>query len=1146
MKDFKEFFATKWVVNNKTTSYVLVAIILISGGLTYKNLPKETFPDVVIPTIYINTIYPGTSPEDIENLITKPIEKELKGINGVKKMESQSLQDVSVITIEFTTDMVVDEAKKKVEDAVDKAMNELPDDLDNDPMLQEMDVSEMPIMNINMAGDFGQRRLKRYAEILEDEIESLPEIRRVDKIGTLDREIKVSVDLYKMQAMGITFRDIGNAIANENINISGGDIKIDGVERTMRIAGQFTDPEQIEEVVVRGFRGNAVKVQDIADIEDGFEDRNSYARLDGKPVVTLNVVKRGGENLIAASDKIRDIIEEVQANKFPRGLNITITGDQSDMTRSQLNDLINSVIIGFICVVLVLMFFMGTTNASFVGLAIPLSALMAMLFMPSLDFSLNMVVLFSFLLALGITVDNAIVVIENTYRIFNENPDMDIKTAARMASGEVFLPVLAGTLTTIAPFFPLLFWPGIMGEFMYYLPVTLIITLFSSLFVAFVINPVFATTFMKRVDKDEHGRPKRKPFSRALRPLIILVPLTIIGYLIHRGVGNFFVFMLLFFLFDFFVLSKAIDAFRTKFLPAMVRSYKNGLSVVLSGYGPAITVVVAVLMLALSVFLMANFAPKVAFFPQSDPNFVYIYNKMPIGTAASVTDSITKKLESRVYATIDTSHPAIKSVISNVGVGAGNPQQPDRNVTPHKSKITVAFEEFKKREGYDTKKALAALQDTIKDIPGATISVEPDQSGPPTPKPILIEIQGDDLYQLEALARELKDEIDNSGIQGIENLQSSLKLNKPEIRVDIDQEKALREGISTGRIAQEIRTALYGNEVSKYRAKKDEYPIIVRLKEKQRSKVEDLLGLQISYMDMASGRFRQVPLRSVVDVGYTSSYSAIDRKNQRRLVTLSSNVLSGYNANEIIQQIRPIVNKFEVPENYSIKIGGEQEDQKETQDFLSIAFAISIGLIFMVLITQFNSVSKPLIIFFTVILSVMGVLFGYVFSQFEMSIVMTGVGVISLAGIVVNNGILLIEFADEMRKRGLRLREAILEASAIRMTPILLTAFSTMLGLVPMAFALNINFATLLSDLDPNFFIGGDTAVIWGPLAWTIIFGLLFSTLMTLFVVPSMYLLNERLKYKLFPKNKYKSMEEGQNGQGDKQDVQVPSEAEMN
>ncbi len=1103
---------TNWCIRNRTAIYVFTVFLSLAGIVAFLRIPKEQFPEIVIPTISVNTIYPGATPEDVENLITKPIEKQLKSINGTRKVTSQSISDFSSIVVEFNTSVEVAEAKQKVSDAVDKAMKDLPTDLDEDPRVEELDFSEFPIMNINLSGQFPLEKLKDYGEQLEERIETLPQITRVDIVGGLEREVQIFVDLYKMQASGITFGDIERAVAAENVNISGGEIRIGKLRRNLRVTGQFKDPEAIRNIVVRSSRGNTAFIRDIATVVDGFAEKQDFARLDNKPVVTLNVIKRSGENLLEASDGIRSIIDEFQKTKFPDGLEVVITGDQSDATRVNLNELLNTVIIGFVLVLVVLMFFMGLKSAFFVALAGPLSSVVAFLIMPGLDYTLNVIVLFSFLLALGIIVDDAIVVIENTHRLLHKHRDLEIETAAKWGAGEVFVPVLAGTLTTLGPFIPLLFWPGIVGNFMQYLPVTLIITLGASLLVAFVMNPVFAADFMKR---DEHLMPPRR--KKLIRWSIAFGVLALFSYLGgSMALGNFLVFLLLVNALYNLVLWNLIRGFQEKAWPKVIRAYERWLHRLTTPLGSTLMVLGAVFALIFSAMGFGASNPKVNFFPDPDPNFVYVYCEMPIGTDAEVTDSVTHIIEDKVFSVMGKDHPAVESIISNVGLNAGDPQNPDRVPTPHKSKVTVAFVKYAERHGYSTKQGLEDIRKAFEQSPiqGATITVDKEQAGPPTGKPVSIEISGEDFDQLLALQEEVKRRIVTEGIEGIEELKSDLQLNKPEIIVEIDQEKAQREGINLATIGMDLRTALYGKEISKFRAAEDDYPIQLRLQERYRKSAEQLLALNISFMDMATGQFRQIPLSAIANLRYAPSYSAINRKNQKRVVTLGSNLLEDYSSSEVNPLIQKnVIDQMEIPEGYDIRLAGEQEDQKETSDFLAVAFLGALALMFSVMVTQFNSIVKPLLIFATVLFSLIGIFTGFALTGMTMSIVMTGVGMFALAGIVIRNGILLIEFIDERRLNGIGAVEAAIEAGATRITPVVLTAISTISGLVPLAIGFNIDFGSLLSTLDPKIHLGGDNVAFWGPLAWTIIFGLTVATFLTLLVVPSMYVLAWRTKH---------------------------------
>jgi multidrug efflux pump subunit AcrB len=945
----------------------------------------------------------------------------------------------------------------------------------------------------------------------------------VDIVGALTREIQINLDLYKAQSSGLTFYDIQTAIQGENVNISGGELNVDGVRRTLRVKGEFKSMDQIENIRLRSSTGATVRLGDVAEVIDSSEEQQDFARLNNKKVVTLNVIKRGGANLIEAAQKIEEIIKNAEENRLPQGLEIKITADSSERTKGDINDLVNTVILGFIFVVLVLMFFMGVRDAIFVGLSVPLSALLAFIPLYFMGFTLNTIVLFAFLLGLGIVVDDAIVVIENAHRIFNRYREISIVEAVKLAASEVFIPVLSGTTTTIMPFVPLLFWPGIVGEFMKFLPITLICTLVASLIVAYVMNPVFAVSFMQR--HDEHGTVDTS-VETIKKPIIILAVCALLGYFVNVGLGNFFVLITVLYAFNHFVLTpKIIIPFQEKLLPAFKNNYQKLISWVITGYRPIYAVVLMFGLLIGTFVLMGIVQPKVIFFPSGDPDYIYIYNNMPVGTDANVTDSVTKVIEKKVFEVLkrENAEGAVNSVISNVGKNAGDPTNPDRAPTPQKSKVTIAFASKINRGAISSEELLAVMRKEIKalPLPGSTISVERENNGPPTGAPIAIEIAGDDFQRLIKLEKEVRLAIDKSGIEGIEELKTDLITNKPEIIIDVDKEKAQREGISSAQVALAVRTALFGSEISKFRDDKDEYPIQLRIKSQDRNQIEKLLSLNITYRDMAMGGvLRQIPLNSIANISYSTSYSQINRKNQERVVTLSSNVVKGYNANEIVAQIQTLVNEMDVPSGYVIRMGGEQEDQKETGDFLGGALLAAVILIFLVLVMQFNSISKPIIIFVTIVLSFIGVLLGFMAFGQTFSVIMSGVGIIALAGIVVKNGILLIEFTDELLHRGYPLKKAIVEAGSTRLTPVILTAAAAVLGLVPLAIGLSIDFVAMFTELNPHIHTGSDSAAFWNILAWTIIYGLTFSTILTLVIVPCMYYINERIRDKYFRKKK--------------------------
>ncbi len=1110
--DFKQFKPSSWAIDNKTAIYIGMIIITLMGISSYNSLPKESFPDIVVPKFFISTVYAGNSPTNIENTVTKPLEKKLKSIPGVRKLISNSMQDVSLITVEFNTSVSVDKARQQIKDKVDEARPDLPASITRPPFVKELAFSELPIMYVNIAGDMELTKLKVYADELKDRIEGLKEITEVKMVGAPDREIQVNLDMYKMQAMMMGMGDLERAIGSENIAISGGQIPMDGTKRTISIKNEFKTVDEIENLVVSSQSGAKMYLKDFATVVDTSKESESYARLAGKNVITLNIIKRAGENLITASDKIKDIIKELKENEFPQGIEIKTTADQSDKTKVTLHDLINTIIIGFILVTFILMFFMGVTNALFVALSVPLSMFIAFMFMPSIGFTMNMIVLFAFLLALGIVVDDAIVVIENTHRLF-DNGKRDIKTAAKMAAGEVFLPVLSGTITTLAPFIPLAFWPGMIGKFMFFLPVTLIVTLLASLFVAYIINPVFAVDFMKPHDEEKknYGRLNRKAFIQ----LGVYGFIALISYLKGSfAVGNLMVFFALFLISHRLFLYKAIEGFQNKVWPAIVRRYTNLLMWALKR--PYRLLFMTLGLFVFSIVLMGLRSPNVVFFPQGDPNNIFIYVKLPEGTDPYKTNQVMKLVEAKVDKIIGKDNPIVSSLITNVTIGVTDPQDEDQNSYPNRGKIAINFVEFANRNGESTMKYLKEFQNMNWDIAGAEITANKEQAGPPVGKPISIEIKGDKFEDLVENGKNLKRFLEEADVPGVADLKTDFVANKPEIVFDIDRERSNREGISTAQLAMEIRKAVFGiDNPSKFRDANDEYPIQLRYAYDQRTSIEQIRNIKITFRDMnMGGQLRSVPLSAFCDIRYENTYGGIKRKQNKRVITLSSGVLEGFNANKVVAQVQEVAKSYKPIGNVEVKFAGEQEEQAETGAFLGKAMQTSIGIILLVLVLQFNSIGKPILILSEILLSVIGVLLGVSIFKMDMSIIMTGIGIVALAGIVVRNGILLVEFAEEARHKGMSLWDATVEAGRTRMTPVILTATAAILGLIPLAVGLNIDFEELLAHGKPHIHFGGDNVVFWGPLSWTMIFGLGFATLLTLLLVPAMYLISERLKRK--------------------------------
>jgi len=1123
----REFKLTSFALSNKNTVFLMTVLLIAFGIYSYKSLPKELFPDVYFPTIIVQTIYPGNPPTDMENLVTRPLEKELDGVKGVKKMTSTSSQDISAVFVEFNTDVPADEALREVKDAVDKAKGDLPDDLPNDPMVSDIDFSEFPVLAINLSGDFSTNELKEYAEYIQDEVEDISEVSKVQIKGLKDREVSIMVDLPKMEANKISFNDIEQAIANENLSVSGGELRIGGTMRSVRVIGEFTSMKQIENVIVKREKGNIVYLKDIAQVEYGYADAKSFARLDSKPVVSLQVVKKGGQNLLSAIDQVFAKMKIAQkTGALPATLRISYTNDQSDMIRKQIANLENSLIMGVIFVILILFFFLGTRNSLFVGFAIPTSMFISFVVFSMMGYKINMIILFGLILALGMLVDNAIVVVENVYRFVTLGHSNE--KSSREAVGEIAWPIITSTLTTLAAFFPLIFWDSLMGEFMKFLPITLIIVLTSSLFVALILVPVYTAVFMKKGAENDVVNKKT-----ALMWVAGLAIFSIIFYALKWNVaGGLAGFFAILGLSNVLFLNRIGIWFKNVFLVWLEKFYGAVVHFAIKGYNSIYFILGTIVLMFLTIILMFAREPKIVFFPSSYPKFINVTAELPIGTDVYTTDKFIKGLEKDVSKILEPNKKIVKNMLTTVGNGAkGQRSTFDVSETPNKGLITINFIDYEYRDGINTFDIMKDLSDQlIGNYPGVYISVEKPREGPPTGKPVNIEVSGKDYNKLIALSDSILNKLNKEQVAGIEGLKLDLKMGNPELLVHIDRDKARRFGLSTGQIAMTIRTALFGKEVSDYKVGEDEYPIDLRLQDKYRYDVPTLMNQKITFRNKGNGRIMQVPVSSVASISYSTTFGAVKRKNMDRVITIYSNVLEGYNPTDINNQLKSTLADFKVPEGYKYEFTGEQEEQQKSMIFLVTALLIAVSLITIILVSQFNSIVKPLIIMASVLFSTIGVFGGLATFHMDFVVIMTGIGIVSLAGVVVNNAIVLIDYIDLLKRRKreeLGLDEKALltkgdamqcveQAGRTRLRPVLLTAITTILGLIPMAIGLNINFETLLTDLDPQIFFGGDNMVFWGPLSWTVIFGLSFATFLTLVIVPSMYHFSYLVKLKIY------------------------------
>ncbi len=1132
---FPRFALVDWAVRNQITVSVLTVIITISGFLAYRAMPAESFPEVVQPTIFIGTPYPGNSPVDMERLVTRPLEKQLNTISGVDKIKSTSVQGFSSIEVRFDFKVGVDEALRKVKDKVDAVQSsaDFPKDLPADPNIFELNIAELqPIMNINLSGEFTADQLEDYATYLEDKIEDIPSIASVDLRGVDDKEVEIAVDLQKMENLDISFNGISDAIKYENMSVSGGDLLVDGYRRNIRVLGEFESMQDIENIIVKQEKGAIVYLRDIAKVQFTNVDRESYAREFKNPVVSLDVKKRSGENLIKVSASINEVIAEARESYFPKNLALSVTNDQSNRTKNQVGELENSIIFGIILVVLVLTFFLGLRNALFVGIAIPLSMLLSFLILNSLGVTLNFMVLFGLVLALGMLVDNGIVIVENIYRF--RTLGYSAKEASMLGSGEVAMPIISSTATTLAAFLPLALWPGLIGEFMKFLPLTLIVVLGSSLFVALVVNPALASRYMK-LEADVVNRPKWTKIGAGLAVVGLILNLAL-GF---TTLGNLLFwpgFLILIYLW-------AIEPLTNKFmsggLPRLERWYEGSVQKILSKNNAAKTLLATVGLFVLSFILMAVIPPKVVFFPDNQPNLANIYIEMPVGTDIEETNRITKEMEDQIEGLLKVyEYPVdgkpynymVESVIAQVGKGTSDPNEgPANQATPHKAKIVVAFREMKYRLDAEGSRVASAdvlnlLRDNISTIPGVLIAVEKDQNGPPQGAPINIELSGDDYEELLVAAEGLRKTLVNSRIKGYDELKIDVTGDKPELPIIVDRAKARTLGVSTGQIGDALRTALFGKEISRYKEGESDYPINIRFDDRFRFNLESLMNQKITFRDQSSGRIKQVPISAIATPSKTATFSAVKRNDLNRVITVYSGIEEGANANLIIAEMQQLLKNYELPKGVALDFTGQQEEQAKELGFLSGALLIAVFLIFLIMVGQFNSARIPFLILTTVILSFIGVLLGLLIFRMDFVIIMTMIGIISLAGVVVNNAIVLADYGTHLinrRKADLGLDETVplpeadlapvlAEAGRTRLRPVLLTAITTVLGLIPLATGMNLDFFSLITNNDPMIYFGGDTVAFWGPISWTVIFGLTFATFLTLVIMPVLLLLTER------------------------------------
>tara|TARA_B110000116_G_scaffold271318_1_gene291731 strand:- start:1153 stop:4575 length:3423 start_codon:yes stop_codon:yes gene_type:complete len=1095
--DYKEFAPTSWAIDHGTSVGVLLFFIIVLGVFSYRIIPRESFPEIEIPTIAINTVYPGVSPADIESLLTRPLEEELSTISDIKDLTSTSVEGYSSIVAEFEASVNLDEALQKIREKVDLAKAELPAEAE-DPSILEFSFSEIPIMQVNLAGQYDLVRLKEVGEDIQERIEQIPSVLRVGIRGGLEREVQVDVQLDRLQFYGLSINDVIEAIRDENVNIPGGSIDVGSFTYLVRVDGEFDDPTAINDLVIEADSGRPVYVRDVARVEFGFQDRTSFARLDDFPVVTLDVIKRSGYSIIETSDLVKAAVLDLEAVLPPTTV-VKITSDQSTQVADMVSNLENNIISGLILIIIILLFFLGVGNSLFVAISIPLSMLLTFVVLNALEITLNMVVLFSLILALGMLVDNAIVVVENIYRYVEEG--WDKREAAKKATGEVAGPVIAATLTTLAAFAPLMFWPGEVGKFMGFMPITLIIALSSSLFVALVIVPTLCATFLRL---DHEPKSVLTPVARRICIAMLVLSFTAIASInpVTAMVGLALV-VVVFATYRFFVRNIS-RKFQDIWVPKVITVYGRQLESALNHSKSVVAG--SVLGLVFTLFLFSRANSGVEFFPEDmPPEDIMVDVQLPVGSRAEATDEVARQMEIAIASANGIVDAA--SVVATVGGSGGGSNPMGGGASgPNTGRVTVSLVEFGSRQ-FDATNLLADMQNVLgTNVAGAEVTVDQTSEGPSQGLPINIEVTGENPQILKELSDKILSILQNNSVYGkLVGLESDLDQARPELSVYVDREKAAIYGISSREVGLAIRSAIQGVEAAKYRTGSDEYDIVVRLGQQYRDELESLRELTV----VSEGN--QIPLLSVADWEVGEGLGSIRRKNQVRMATISADTRTGLNSNAVLEEVMSVLTNFAetgMPVGYQLRYTGQAEDQKEAMDFLVVAFLLGLGLIALILVTQFNSVIKPVIILASVLLSTAGVFLGLIIFRMPFVIIMTGVGLISLAGIVVNNAIVLIDYIDVLRSRdGLGIREALIRGGQVRFRPVILTAVTTALGLVPLAIGLNFDFVGLFTKLNPDLYWGGMQAAWWGPMAIAVIVGILFATFLTLVLVPVLYYL---------------------------------------
>jgi multidrug efflux pump len=1029
-------------VSHSRTVILTLVLILLAGSFAYVAIPKEDSPDINIPTLYVSVVHDGISPEDAERLLIKPLEKELRAIEGVKEMKSTAFLGGANVTLEFDAGFDADRALVDVREKVDLAKPELPQDAE-EPTVHEINISLFPVLRVSLSGTAPERTLLRIARDLQDKIEGISSVLEADIAGDRDELLEVVIDPLALESYNLNASDILEMVSKSNLVVAAGALDTGQGRFAVKVPGLFETMEDIVNLPVKVNGDAVVRFRDIASLRRTFKDSDGYARSNGRPALALEVSKRTGENIIETIESVRAVVEEARLS-WPSTVTVAFSNDKSTDIRNNLLDLQNNVLSAVLLVMVVVVAALGIRSACLVGIAIPGSFLTGILVLAVAGLTVNMVVLFALILAVGMLVDGAIVVTEYADRKMSEG--LPKRQAYALAGKRMSWPIIAATATTLAAFLPLMFWPGIVGEFMRFLPLTLIATLTASLVMALIFVPTLGAVF---------GKPGGTADPETMKALA-------------AGENG--------------------DLHDVK---GLTGSYLKVLGFALRHPAKILTVALIVLVVVMGSYV--TFGRGVEFFPDVEPNNAVLQLHARGNFSVDERDALVREVEEVVLA-LQREHGEFHAISVQSMASSGTRGGDDAEDII--GKISLEFTDWFLRRPADV--IIGEIRDESALFAGVVVEARKEEAGPPVGKPVQIEISSAEPSLIDPAVRRITAAMDEIG--GFVDLEDGAQIPGIEWELVVDRAQAAKFGADISLIGSYVRMVTNGMKLGEYRPddSSEEIDIVVRLPERYRT----IAQLDLIRMQTSAG---MVPISNFVTRVPQQKVGLLRRTDSRRAMTVKADVAPGLLADDKVQEIRAWLATEDFDPRVNIGFKGEDEEQKEASAFLGKAFAVALFLMAIILVTQFNSFYSAFLILTAVIMSTVGVMIGLLLTGQPFGIIMSGIGVIALAGIVVNNNIVLIDTFDRLRETTGSVREAILRTGAQRLRPVLLTTITTILGLMPMVLAMNIDFFSRTIQ------VGAPSTQWWRQLSTAIVFGLTFATLLTLVVTPSALMLRENL-----------------------------------